>query len=223
DQYDKEDLHLVHLFMDNLYMNWDIALKLKNLGIKFCGTMRENRGKEIWTFCKDNLENTLAGELVVFQNADRSIEITYWKDHGKDATKFLSNIIENGSLCYAIRKDKGKKSVQIVPTISQVYTQCGMGCVDTFDQNMSTVKLKYKNWSWKRFVFLTILRIIMIDSWIIYKELKNKNISQVSYLEELKLDLVKNWEEYLKTIKMDNQELKRKRNCENVKNCIRKK
>src|SRR5690606_38028951 len=73
DQYASEDLHLIHLFMDNLYMNFDIALKLKNLGIKFCGTMRENRGKEI---CKANMKKTVAGDLVVLHNEDSTVEIT---------------------------------------------------------------------------------------------------------------------------------------------------
>jgi hypothetical protein len=118
--------------------------------------MRENRGKEIWDFCKANMKKTVAGDLLVLHNEDSTVEITCWKANGKQPTKFLSNIIENGSVCYATRKEKGKLCCKVVPTISQVYTQCGMGCVDNFDQHMSTVKFRYKNWSWRRFAFNNI-------------------------------------------------------------------
>src|SRR5690606_39623572 len=65
-------------------------------------------------------------------------------------------------MCYAKRKKKGKVKQTVVPVIAQVYNQ-GMGCVDNFDQNMSSVKLKYKNWSWRRMVFLVIMKIIIIE------------------------------------------------------------
>ena len=49
------------------------------------------------------------------------------------------------------------------------YTTQGMGCVDRLNQNLKTNDWKHKNYSWRACHFQTLFRMILVNSWIVYK------------------------------------------------------
>ena len=58
-----------------------------------------------------------------------------------------------------------------------------MGFTDSFGQFLSApLKINFRNRSWKRLVFLTILNMILINSWILFQGLNMKTIEYKLFL-----------------------------------------
>ena len=66
-----------------------------------------------------------------------------------------------------------------------------MGHVDSFDAHMSRNEAKHKNYVWRRTMFLSLLKITLVNSWIYYKHsLKlNEKFTQQDFLIKLREEI----------------------------------
>ena len=97
--------------------------------------------------------------------------------------------------------------------MSQDYTENGMRHVDTFNSNMVRIDPTHQNFSWRKTHFLTMLKISLVNMWIIYCWIKKKNFIQRQVLESFKEELKKKFQEsYEERQKEKKINQKRKRN-----------
>ncbi len=69
--------------------------------------------------------------------------------------------------------DKRLSLDKIVPTVVQDYSQEGMDHVDTYDAALSRFQ-HYKNTSWRRAHFLTMLKFSIVNAWVMYCQMLKK-------------------------------------------------
>ena len=90
--------------------------------------------------------------------------------HDKGWFYYLSTTHANKLV--TVERYEGRKVIEVsVIEAANYYTLEGMGCVDRFNQNMKINDYKHKNFSWRSCNFQTLFRMILVNSWIIWKQL----------------------------------------------------
>jgi hypothetical protein len=100
----------------------------------------------------------------------KKLTIGVW--HDKGWFYYLSTTRANKLV--TVERYEGRKVIEVsVIEAANYYTIEGMGCVDRFNQNVKTNDYKHKNFSWRSCHFQTLFRMILVNSWIILKQLHN--------------------------------------------------
>jgi hypothetical protein len=84
------------------------------------------------------------------------------------------------------------------------YSQGGMGHVDTFDASLARFN-DHRNTSWRRTHFLAMLKMSIVNAWVMYcallekkgEQKKAKRLSMTDFMGMLKLELTGPWFEEL--------------------------
>jgi hypothetical protein len=92
------------------------------------------------------------------------------------------------------------RTPRVIPKVAQNYSQKGMGHVDAFDARLSMFS-HHKNVSWRRCHFLTMLKMSIMNAYVIYchiaqarKDLqKGVNIPFRRFLEVLRDGMAEEW------------------------------
>ena len=191
-----KDMGSYIIYGDNYYGSMDIAEWLQQNGFKFTFMCRLTRPSYLF---KDLLAKNLKNmgeikQMAVAVNDEKNIAALGWKD--KNYVWLLSNQYgsEIGSAMRRQHKET-EKSNQFVPVKSQDYTENRMRHVDTFNSNMVRADPTHKNFLWRRTHFLTMLKISLVNMWIIYCWIKKKNFIQRQVLESFKEELKKKFQE----------------------------
>jgi len=186
-----KDIKGLTIFMDNYYGQFKLGVKLNELGFNFIFTMRKNRLKELWSYVHGMMksERTAAGKCITFNSAyNENFSITSWDDNGSNPTNFFTNMrSEIGDNLVKVDYGKEKQKEKIEPSVAAVYTKQGMHVVDTYNQHMSVNKknVDIKSYSLRRLRFFTMIKILLINSWVYFKQVNKSNVIQRKYLENL--------------------------------------
>lgn len=156
------------LYMDNFYNSFDTSIKLRELGIYCCGTLRKNRGepKAFKTFTKSDIKKN----DVCFMHKE-DIAISYISD--KKKFMFISTFHSSTTSNLTLNPSPTKNNVRTYHYVSKIpfvkdYDKY-MGGVDKFDQYISNYCLDRKTDRWS-FRFSTFLLNIQIqNSFIAFK------------------------------------------------------
>ena len=107
-----------------------------------------------------------------------------------------------------------KKSEKYVPSVAKDYTEKGMGHVDTFNADLSRSEAKHKNFVWRRTIFLSLLKIVLVNSWIFFKHSHNlkEDFNQKDFLQNLQ----KEFEDYTTEEKISKKNEKKDKNTKST-------
>jgi hypothetical protein len=188
-----------YLYADNYYGSLEIAEEAA--ARKFCFTFgcRSKRPAKLFKNGIDNYLEEFQGleKFGAMLNAEGTIAAVTWED--KNMTRFLSNIYSN-SVVTSTQRVKGKMQKKRMPKLAYDYTVKGMGHVDQFNAKL-IVEPHHRNFSWRRTHFLTILRIVLVNTWIYWRSINRLGRVRI-YIPRS----VKDWSDYLEA--KDKKELK---------------
>ena len=86
--------------------------------------------------------------------------------------------------------------------------------MDRLNQTLKTNDWKHKNFSWRSCHFQTLFRMVLANSWIVYKILRNVKLTFPQFLEKLQQQFKEQYDLGIK----EEEELKRERKKEQKRN-----
>ncbi|KAK3789300.1 hypothetical protein RRG08_001690 [Elysia crispata] len=153
------------LFADNLFSSLNLVKQLKEKGIMYVGTVRENRLKG----CKLKREKALSkegrGAMDSKVDTDSNITVVRWYDNKK--VDVISSFIGAEPVANVNRWDKkAKKKVEVhCPAVIRTYNK-HMGGVDLLDSLTALSKSKIKTRRWYIYLFYHTINMIVVTSWL---------------------------------------------------------
>lgn len=121
--------------------------------------------------------------------------------YDKKDVNFLTNKYTVETALVQQRQNRqDNKTARIIPKVAQDYSQEGMGHVDVFDAALARF-MDHRNRSWCRTHFLSMLKMAIVNSWVMYcallekrgKGKKTKQLSVSDFMELLKKECSAEW------------------------------
>jgi hypothetical protein len=161
-----------YLYADNYYGSLEIAEEAASRNFRFTFGCRANRPSNLFANGLD-LDLNKFGELEDFNiwvKGDQSMVAMTWKD--KNLVRFLSNMAST-EIVDTKQKFKGKLEQKFIPKIACDYTVKGMGHVDQYNAKLK-IEAFHRNVSWRRTHFMSVLRIVLVNCYIYWKQVNQK-------------------------------------------------
>jgi hypothetical protein len=207
------------VYTDNYYGSLELAQDTAKRGFEFTFNCRANRPS--WLF-QNGTHKTLhqigeVPQMECYIHKTENYAAVTFKD--KACVNFLTNMATAETVVIQQRQNKAEeKTPKHVPLVAKDYSQGGMGHVDTFDAALSRFK-DHRNISWRRTHFLTMMKLSVVNAWVVYCSLLRKRgevqqadkLSLGDFFELLKVDLAKQMEENSRTEDDEKKKATRKR------------
>jgi len=138
----------------------------------------------------NNMTQTVDDRKIVQAERDDGMVAISWKDKGKKPTNFLTNMYTAAAL---------------------IYTEMGMGCVDTFNHLLVGCTPKRRNFSWKRAAFMSLLSFTLVNIWVVYSQsTTDKVLEQPDFLDVFKYQFIQVYQNKKEEMKIINKKEKYK-------------
>jgi hypothetical protein len=184
-----------HMYTDRFYTSLPLSDELLKLKTHLTGTIMTNRKNLPTAIKKPKLKQS---EVLSYGSDDTMV--LAWRD--KRVVTMLSNWHSNETRVVNRIKRGGIEEEIVKPEVVIDYTKY-MGGVDRADHYTSTYCFLRKTLKWWRKLFFWGLEVSVVNSYILYKENKNKNnekpLSHLQFVDKLINQLVGNHREGLKT------------------------
>lgn len=186
--------HINHIiYFDNFYTSIPLVAHLGKEGIYTLGTVQSNRlvncklpeKKELMKKCYPR--GTYEEQSTTFQGIDMTA--VCWKDN--KAVTLLSTYVGAEPVTKVDRFDKSKRAkIKIdCPHIIKEYN-AHMGGVDLMDSFIGRYRITMRSRKWYLRIFYHLLDMCVINSWLIYKDLKSTEVDpSILNLCQYRLDL----------------------------------
>lgn len=186
--------HINHIiYFDNFYTSIPLVAHLGKEGIYTLGTVQSNRlvncklpeKKELMKKCYPR--GTYEEQSTTFQGIDMTA--VCWKDN--KAVTLLSTYVGAEPVTKVDRFDKSKRAkIKIdCPHIIKEYN-AHMGGVDLMDSFIGRYRITMRSRKWYLRIFYHLLDMSVINSWLIYKDLKSTEVDpSILNLCQYRLDL----------------------------------
>ena len=182
------------LYFDNYFCSITLLDVLLSKELFACGTLRVDRKY----YPKDILKPDKELQKSEFDFAQSgNIGVAKWKDRGTKCVCVASTIHNPGeSTTVSRRNQKGEKVPVNCPKMISCYNKY-MGGVDYFDQYMSFYNMNHKSRRWWIKIFLYLLEVCIVNSYILYKlsirKQNKKPLSQLKFRSLLVNQLINNY------------------------------
>ncbi|XP_028394533.1 piggyBac transposable element-derived protein 3-like [Dendronephthya gigantea] len=157
------------LYADNYFTSLPLVEKLKERGIQYVGTARNNRLKGCPLKSEKSLKSQGRGAYDVKVDQQKGIIVLRWLD--KKAVTLVSSYCGEHPVGTARRwNKKEKKYVDIQkPKIVAEYNKF-MGGIDLMDMLCSLYRYSIKSRRWYLYIWYHTLTVAMVNSWLIYRK-----------------------------------------------------
>ena len=179
-----------HVFFDNFFTSHHLLLKLRELGVKATGTMREGRHGDAPLSAKNNFSKNNRGKFEF--TGDGSVVVVRCSDN--NVVTCASNYDSVEPIKKVQRHVKGSREKATVsqPLMIANYTG-GMGGVDMLDRLLSAYRprIKGKKWWWN--LFLNAVNIAVVASWRMHCKLcaAGDSLPHLQFLREVVYGLLR--------------------------------
>jgi len=100
----------------------------------------------------------------------------------------------------------------MVAAAALIYTEMGMGCVDTFNHLLVGCTPKRRNFSWKQAAFMSLLSFTLVNIWVVYSQsTTDKVLEQPDLLDVFKYQFIQVYQNKKEEMKIINKKEKYKR------------
>lgn len=198
------------LYCDNYYGSLETAHDALNKGFGFTFACRSNRPSDIFEhFLHHHFKQHKGISNIAFLiKEDNTMGVISWKD--RNIVNFVSNIYLN-TVVEVSERQNGVKRKRKVPEVRHDYNLYGMGLVDTFNSHLSRYDFVHRNISWRRTHLLTMLKITIVNSWTLYKNL-NPGTHNCNHLQDYLFELKEECMNYYKEETKRQMEAKKREN-----------
>lgn len=170
-----------HIYFDNFFTSYDLVAKLKTLGYRATGTIRQNRMRGCPLKTDVTMKKTERGSYDY--RSDGDIEIVRWNDNS--VVTLCSNAIGLEPIRQVKRRVKDKGSVNVPqPNVVACYN-AGMGGVDLMDRSLADYRptILGKKWYWT--LVVNAINIAVVFSWRVYQLGTNTESKQKDFRRSL--------------------------------------
>lgn len=177
------------LFVDNWYTSLPLLKWLVDKGAHMVGTVKTNKQglPDIGKIAKTGQGKKERGyfqqtahDIPGENNVGKKSYFTAWQD--RKPVHLLSTFAGMVGSCFRMLLDKAKrlwtKMEFVMPSLIRIYN-LGMGGTDGFDQWLAMLRPNIKTKTWIPKVFLHILNICVVNSYIIWKLVESPKISSL--------------------------------------------
>ena len=156
------------VYADNLFSSPPLVKKLKEKGIWYTGTVRENRLKGCHLKPEKEMKKQGRGDMDSLVDVDANIVALRWYDNKK--VDVISSFVGEEPVTSVSRWDKkGKKKVDVpCPAAIHQYNK-NMGGVDLLDSLTALYKAKIKTRRWYIYIFYHSINMVLVTSWLWYR------------------------------------------------------
>lgn len=178
------------LFFDNYYTSLPVMVYLKKKGIDTVGTFRRNRFPNLKFMSEKEIMKKPRGtsEECITVIDDVPITAVQWRDNKivNIASTFVGELEKN--IVKRFDKKLNKKIEVSRPNIIQMYNS-NMGGVDLIDSMIARYRIIMRTKKWYIKIFYHLLDMTVVNSWLLYKKVKNQNITLAAFREQLSVSL----------------------------------
>ena len=195
------------IYCDSYYTTKLLANYLSKQGYGFALAMNARRDTD-WRKLKQKLKNKVRMTV-------RKITKNYTMALFQDLTKkkkvkhirILTNLGDDSNRYYLKRTWNGVKEI---PFEVKAYSE-GMSFVDQMNQRLVLYQARSRNWTWKRVAFLSIIRFVMYNTFVVAKEHLEQKLSWCDFLTLLRDQQIKYTNIKSKQIKLQRRRESNKR------------
>lgn len=165
-----------HIYIgDSYYGSYALATELHKAGHHFLFCCKSDHPTELWKD-KINNHNLAKGDSNWVTNSDSTIIALSL--HDKKVCNFVSNVYGSDTA----ETSKGKKLPRMVVTYNY-----GMQGVDRYDRHCSSYKIcPHRQISWKKAVFLALIKMAIVNAYILFKLVTDKkSMTQRQFIENV--------------------------------------
>ena len=163
---------------DNYFTSLGLALKLAEKKSSLVGTLRQNR-REVPEECKNKKE---LHETKVFRyDGQTAITLTSYQCKPAKNVAILSSLHPD----ILVSSDENPKKK---PDSVLYYNKTKVG-VDIYDQMTRLYTVKAASRRWSVYVFYNVVDMALINSWILYKQVCQSNISRREFMQRVAEEL----------------------------------
>ena len=181
------------IFADNLFSSLKLVKALRERGLLYVGTVRENRLKDCGLKAEKVMKKEGRGAMNSKVDVASNVVAVRWFNNKK--VDMISSSVGVEPVNDVKRYDKkAQKKIDILcPAIIQEYNQ-HMGGVDLLDCLVSLYKFPLKSRRWYMYIFYHTVSMIVVTSWLWYRRhcilLKEKPMKLSSFQGQLAYALV---------------------------------
>ena len=163
--------HVNHkIFADNLFTGVPLLMKIKENGMHYVGTVRNNRIPGCKLQDEKQLKKTGRGAYDYCVEKSHNIIAVRWLDN--KAVTLLSTYTGVEPIDTVRRWDSAEKGHREVerPAIIKAYNKF-MGGIDLMDSYMYIAKYRFrlKSWRWYMYLFWHTLMMALVNAWLVYR------------------------------------------------------
>nr|CAH7741965.1 unnamed protein product [Callosobruchus chinensis] len=157
-----------HIFCDNFFTSLPLLTELSNRGMKYTGTVRENRLPDCLLQKSTSFKKKIRGTFVFALEETKNNLLCKWNDNS------VVTIASNVSSPFPTQQVKRfsreqKKIIQVEqPSIIKKYNE-NMGGVDRADQNISLYRVGIRGKKWYFCLFAHMLDMASQNAWQLHK------------------------------------------------------
>ena len=177
------------VFFDNFFTDPDLLVRLRDLGFRATGTVRERRTRSAPLTTNATMKKSCRGSFEFCFDRREEIFIVKWKD--SNVVTVASNY-EGHTPLGSVRRysQQDKKHVQIdIPKCIQDYNQ-GMGGVDVLDKLASSYRPNIRGKKWWFNIFVHILNVAVTNAWLLHRLTENKPMSHLDFRRNVAMNLI---------------------------------
>ena len=156
------------IFADNLFSSINLVKSLRERGMHYVGTVRENRLKGCSLRPEKDMRKEPRGAMDSCLDVDSNILAVRWYDNKK--VDVVSSYVGIEPVTKVTRFDrKAKKMIEVpCPAVVVTYNQ-NMGGVDLLDSLTALYKAKTKTRRWYLYIFYHTINMAVVTSWLRYR------------------------------------------------------
>lgn len=173
------------VFFDNFFTSFDLLAKLRELGFRATGTVRDNRIKKCPIPSPKEMKKGPRGAYEYKYDKNGNILVVRWKDNSvvTMATNY-DTVVPLGSVKRWSTKEKKKVDVP-QPHLFSNYNS-GMGGVDLHDQAVNNYRISIfgKKWWWP--LFTHMMNMAIVNAWHLHRiSHKSNNLDLLGFVREI--------------------------------------
>ncbi|XP_046858658.1 piggyBac transposable element-derived protein 3-like [Xenia sp. Carnegie-2017] len=173
------------LFADRYFTSLTLVEKLRERGIQFTGTIRNNRLKGCPQVSEKDLKSKGRGSYDMKVDLNKKIVVLRWLD--KKAVTLVSSYCGAQPMGVAKRWSKTEKKFVGIPKpeIVNEYNKF-MGGIDLMDMLCSLYRYSIRSRRWYLYIWYHTLKVALVNSWLVYrKHQQNGKFMKLSKFQSL--------------------------------------
>jgi DNA excision repair protein ERCC-6 len=183
------DTSLHEVYFDSFFTDPDLLVRLRDLGFRATGTIRENRTRDASLPSKVVMNKASRGDFEFCFDRREEVYLVKWKDSSvlTMASNHEGHLPLGSVKRYSVQE---KKNISVnIPKCVQSYNG-GMGGVDQLDKLASSYRPNIAGKKWWHNLFCHFVNVAVINAWILHRQAEEKPMTHLEFRRHVARDLM---------------------------------